>query len=159
SRYRDRLTVIRVVLTGKADARNIAANGLVGMVLALEYLTGCGVRPDGHRLNRSLSEILAKSCIERCRELLTPVAAVAGDQPAPAAAEAPCQRSGRRFFGPPLARNDVDHARCALGFELRRRCRQYLNALDIARGHRLQDVAGVRSLESGRGLAVDQDED
>ena len=107
------------------------------MVLALEHLAGRGVHPDDHRLNRSLPVILAKSRVNGCRELLTPVTGVSADQPAPAAAEAPCQGSGRRFFGGSLARNDVDHSGDAFRLELRGRRREDLDALNIARGNRL----------------------
>src|SRR6516162_7384368 len=129
------------------------------MVLALEYLAGRGVYPDDHRLNRSLPVILAKSRVDGCRELLTAVAGVTADQPAPAAAEASCQGSGRRFPGASLARNDVDHSGGTFRLELRGRRREDLDALNIARGNRLQVVAGLRSLELSRRLAVDQNED
>ena len=62
---------------------------------ALEHLPGRGVRPDDHRLNRSLPVILAKPRIDRCREFLAAVAAVGSHEPPSAVAEAPCQGSGR----------------------------------------------------------------
>jgi len=59
--------------------------------MAFEHLTGHRVGPGDDRLDRPLPVVLAKSRSHGRRELFAPVVAIAADQPASAAAEAPCE--------------------------------------------------------------------